>query len=105
VLGHDFWLDDLEAVEQARDRRRGARVDPLGGLVVDLERALRRVLVAHAARGDVAHDQVAARRDRVPDRGDDPGRIVLVGDEMQDRQEDHRNRPAEVEMVRDLGIR
>jgi hypothetical protein len=54
--------------------------------------------------GDVRRDQVAARRQRVDQRRDDPRGLELVGDEVQDRDQHQRDRLAEVQDLPDRRI-
>jgi hypothetical protein len=53
--------------------------------------------------GVVADGEVAPGRGGVHDRADDPGRVLVVGDEVQHRQQHDRNGLAEVECLRCLG--
>lgn len=88
VRGQGFRPDELEAVQKARDLLWGAWVQPFGCLAVDLVYAggdgAVDLPVPDAAGNDVADGQVAARRERLPEGGDDAGRVVLIGDEVQD---------------------
>jgi hypothetical protein len=100
VRGQDYQdharVDQLEAAEgQCRELAgrpglgRDARL-PVGAL----EAAhARRVVLGR----DVGGEQVAARGERAEQGGDHPGRIVGVGQEVQDRDEDEPDRPAQVE--------
>ena len=47
--------------------------------------------------GQVRDSQIAARCQLAGQRGDDPGRVVGVGDEMQHRQQQHRRGPIEIQ--------
>ena len=79
----------------AADVRRGGRLveDPLH--VVDLGDFVRR---------GVGYRDVAAGRERGQQLGDDPGRVGLVGDEVQDGQEQQRDRLVEVDQLAQRGV-
>ncbi len=92
---HQSRLDQVEAVEEPLDLAAAAQHQRRGRLPVDLGdlRASVRVEVA----GGMGDDQVAARRHGVSQPGDDPGRVLGVPDEMQDRDQQHRHRPGQVQ--------
>jgi hypothetical protein len=52
----------------------------------------------------VGQDQVAAGRERVPQRGHDPGRVLLVPDEVEDRHEKQGDGPGEVDQLAQPGV-
>ena len=105
VLGHQAWLDQLEVPEEAEDAVPGAGQDRLARPLVDLHRTLGRRLVGKEFAANVADHQVAAGHKRVAHPRDDAVRVVVLGDEVQDREQDHRDRPAEVQVLAQDGIR
>ena len=101
-LRHQAGLDEVEAVEEPQD---GVPAPGPGGRVrlhVGGYCAPDHVLVRHEVRADVTERQVAAWGEGIPDRRHDRVRVVGVGDEVQHRDEQHRDRPAEVEVGADL---
>ncbi len=92
---HQSRLDQVEAVEEPLDLAAAAQHQRRGRLPVDLGdlRANVRVEVA----GGMGDHQVAARRHRLPQPGHDPGRVLGLSDEMQNRDQQHRHRPGQVQ--------
>ena len=100
MLRREPWLYEFETVEEAADLLLAAR-PYVAGLPVGRERP-----GVHIARqvipGDVGDHEVATRAERVFEGSDDPGWVFLIGNEVQDLQEKHRDRLREVEMLADV---
>ncbi len=99
---HQPRLQQLEATEEPLDLTAAARHQRRGRLLVDggdLGCRLRMEV-----RGGMRQHQEAARRHRVPQPGHDPGRVLLVSEEMQDGDQQHRHRLGEVEQPSHLGM-
>ena len=98
MLGHQARLEEVEAVEEAEDLRPGSWPDPLAGLLVDGYRPAERRLVGKEIGAYVRDRQVTAARDAVAQAGHDPGGVFVVGYEVQDREQQDRHWPAEVQV-------
>src|SRR6201999_1454532 len=77
-------LDKIKSADQSEHLIMTADMGLCGGLVVGLSGV---VYSRSASRGRVRKDDVTAGRKWLEQRGDDGGRIVGVGDEVQDRDE------------------
>jgi hypothetical protein len=81
--------DQRQPAEQGRHLLPGSQVQPGRGVLVDGgELARLRIVIG----GQVRDHQAAPRRHRGHQGRDDPARIVRVRDEMQDGDEQHRDR-------------
>jgi len=90
-----------QPAEQRAHRRPLAQVEPRRRVLVDIGRLVRlRVVV----RRQVRDDQEAARRNRVHQGGDDAAGVVCVRHEVQDRDQQDRDRLIEPEHRTDLGV-
>ena len=95
----DAGVEQVQAVEQGADLGVAAGGERDGGLVVVGPHGRGHLLGGDVA-GGVRESQVAARRHGPHQPGHQGGRLVLVGDAVQDAEEHDRDRPAEVQ---DLG--
>src|ERR1700722_841701 len=97
----DAWLDQIEAVEESGHLAEGAQGHRRDHRLVVAARALGDEFALDVT-GRVSERQVAAARNRAHEARNDPVRIFLVPDELQDRNQGDRGRLAEVERPRRL---
>jgi len=58
---------------------------------------------AEVGRG-MRQGQIATRRQCIPEHGEDAGRVLVFGDEVQDRHQEQRDGPAAVDQGADLRV-
>src|SRR6516162_5848625 len=84
MLGDQARREQLETVEEAEDLIPAPWPDPLAGPLVHRHRPGQGRLVGEEVAADVRERQVASGRDGVTQARHHPGRVVGVGQEMQD---------------------
>jgi DNA invertase Pin-like site-specific DNA recombinase len=95
-------LDQIPAVEERGNLGAGPQGHRGGGVVVHGGRLLGRG--RPEVPGSVRQGQVAARGKRVAEDGQDVRGVLPFGDEVQDRDEQQRHRPGEVDERADFGV-
>jgi hypothetical protein len=99
-IGTRPGFGQFQAVEEPGDLAVAAHDEGLlDGLVVAVAALQLGHLLGLDVGGEVRQRQPAPRRHRLHEPSDDAGGVVLIGEEVRDRHQDHRDRTGEVERV------